>query len=106
MRLARCGRANRPFFRVVVADKRMPRDGRHLEKLGTYDPLPTADAQKIVSLNFARVQYVRPENEACPPADSPVARARRYWLSVGAQPSSAVARLLGQVGASSGAPSS
>ncbi len=56
MRLARWGRTNRPFFRLVVADKRMPRNGRHLEKLGTLDPLPTSDGQKIVSLNFGRIQ--------------------------------------------------
>jgi small subunit ribosomal protein S16 len=56
MRFARWGRKNRPFFRLVVADQRMPRDGRHLEKLGTLDPLPTSDGQKIASLNFARIQ--------------------------------------------------
>ncbi len=54
IRLARMGRHKRPFYRIVVADSRMPRDGRFLEVLGTYDPLanPAAvdiKAEKIIS---------------------------------------------------------
>jgi small subunit ribosomal protein S16 len=55
----------------------MPRDGRHLEQVGHYDPTPAADGAKHLGLNFERV---------------------RYWLSVGAQPSAAVTALLGRAG--------
>lgn len=68
---------NLPFYRIFVADSRSPRDGRHLEQVGHYDPVPGKDGHKHVGLNFERIQY---------------------WLSVGAQPSSTVARLLGQTG--------
>ena len=43
IRMARGGRKNRPHYKIVVADKRMPRDGRFIEKLGTYDPLLNGD---------------------------------------------------------------
>eukprot|EP00053_Salpingoeca_punica_P010062 m.90567 g.90567 ORF g.90567 m.90567 type:complete len:107 (+) comp15268_c0_seq1:41-361(+) len=76
IRLSRWGNRHRPFFRIVVANARSPRDGKHLERVGTYDPLPTARGDKMVSMNFDRI---------------------KYWLSVGAQPSDAVARLLGMV---------
>ena len=76
IRLARFGRKHLPFYRIVAADAKAPRDGRHLEILGTYNPLPTSTGDKHISLNFDRI---------------------RYWVSVGAQPSDRVAWLLGKV---------
>ncbi|MCA9704346.1 MAG: 30S ribosomal protein S16 [Myxococcales bacterium] len=70
LRLARAGAKKRPFYRIVAADARSPRDGRFLEKLGTYDP--NSDPS-TVDINHARVQY---------------------WLGVGALPTTTVARLL------------
>ena len=60
-----------------MADSRCPRDGRHLEQVGHYDPIPTKDGNKQLGLNMERI---------------------KYWLGVGAQPSPTVARLLGQAG--------
>eukprot|EP00884_Botryococcus_braunii_P002246 jgi/Botrbrau1/12021/Bobra.247_2s0025.1 len=77
LRLARFGRKNLPFYRIYAADARSRRDGRHLEIVGHYDPVPGRDGNKHVGLNFERI---------------------RYWLSVGAQPTDTVARLLGQAG--------
>jgi small subunit ribosomal protein S16 len=76
IRLTRGGRRNRPYYRIVVADKRAPRDGRFIEKVGAYDPLST-DNDKKVTLNAERIQF---------------------WLGQGAQPSDRVARFLGQAG--------
>jgi len=70
IRLARAGAKKRPFYRIVAADTRAPRDGRFLEKLGTYDP---RTKPSTVLLQDSRVAY---------------------WLSVGAQPTVTVARLL------------
>lgn len=73
IRMSRAGAKNRPFFRIVVADSRSPRDGRFLEKLGTYNPLlDKGDPQRVV-LNVERI---------------------KHWLSVGAKPSDRVARFL------------
>lgn len=73
IRMSRAGAKNRPFFRIVVADSRSPRDGRFLEKLGTYNPLlEKSDPQRVV-LNVERI---------------------KHWLSVGAKPSDRVARFL------------
>jgi len=73
IRMSRAGAKNRPFFRIVVADSTSPRDGRFLEKLGTYDPLlPKENPQRVV-LNVERI---------------------KHWLSVGAKPSDRVARFL------------
>jgi small subunit ribosomal protein S16 len=73
IRMSRAGAKNRPFFRIVVADSRSPRDGRFLEKLGTYNPLlEKGDPQRVV-LNVERI---------------------KHWLSVGATPSDRVARFL------------
>ncbi len=77
IRLARGGAKKRPFYRVVVADARSPRDGRFVEKLGTYNPLLPADHDLRLVLKSERVQY---------------------WIGVGAQPSDRVARLLAQLG--------
>ena len=75
IRLSRGGRKKRPFYRIVVTDKRMPRDGRYIEKLGTYNPL--LDDEKRVQLVKERIEY---------------------WLSQGAKPSERVAIFLGQAG--------
>ncbi len=77
IRLTRGGRKNRPYYRIVVADKRMPRDGRFIEKLGTYDPLLPTDNENRVRLVKDRIEY---------------------WLSQGAQPSERVALFLGKAG--------
>src|SRR5690606_24840352 len=77
IRLARGGRKNRPFYRIVVADKRMPRDGRYIEKLGTYNPLLANDDEKRVKLNEDRI---------------------KYWLGQGAKPSHRVQIFLGKAG--------
>ena len=83
IRLARFGTKNRPYYRVYVADSRAPRDGKHLEIVGRYDPIAQKDGHKHVSLNVERI---------------------KYWLSCGAQPSDTVARLLGQAGVIPGLP--
>ncbi|MCS6876857.1 MAG: 30S ribosomal protein S16 [Geminicoccaceae bacterium] len=77
IRLARFGAKKRPFYRIVAADARSPRDGRFIERLGSYAPLlPDGHPQRIV-LNEERI---------------------RYWLSVGAQPSDRVHRFLYKAG--------
>lgn len=77
IRLARGGRKKRPHYRIVVADKRMPRDGRYIEKLGTYNPLLNDDNENRVTFSEERV---------------------KYWLSQGAKPSERVALFLGKAG--------
>lgn len=77
IRLARGGAKKRPFYRVVVADSRSPRDGRFVEKVGTYNPLLPIDHADRLALKSERIQY---------------------WISVGAQPSDRVARLLAGAG--------
>ncbi len=77
IRLARRGRKNRPFYSIVACDSRMARDGRFIEKLGTYNPLLAKDDEKRVTLNEERIQY---------------------WLGQGAQPTYRVATFLGKAG--------
>lgn len=77
MRLSRGGRKKRPFYRIVVADKRMPRDGRYIERLGTYNPLLAKDDENRVNLNEERI---------------------KHWLAEGAEPSFRVAVFLGKAG--------
>ncbi|MCK0139410.1 30S ribosomal protein S16 [Aliiroseovarius sp. F47248L] len=77
IRLARGGSKKRPFYRVVATDSRMPRDGRFIEKLGTYNPLLPKDSEERVKLDMERVQY---------------------WLDQGAQPSDRVSRFLEAAG--------
>jgi|TARA_R110000868_G_scaffold81484_4_gene230638 small subunit ribosomal protein S16 len=77
IRLARRGRKNRPFYSIVACDSRMPRDGRYIEKLGTYNPLLAKDDEKRVTLNEERI---------------------KYWLGEGAQTSFRVATFLGKAG--------
>ena len=75
IRMTRHGAKKRPFFHIVVADSRSPRDGRFIEKLGTYNPLlPREHAQRI-TLDKERIAH---------------------WLKVGAQPSDRVAKFLAQ----------
>lgn len=74
IRLARAGAKKRPFYRIVVADSRSPRDGRFIERLGTYNPLLKRDDPNRVTLNEDRI---------------------RHWLGHGARPTDRVARFLG-----------
>ena len=69
IRLSRGGAKKRPFYRVVVADQRMPRDGRFIEQVGTFDPRVE---QSALNLKLDRMEH---------------------WMSVGAQPSETVSRL-------------
>ena len=73
IRLARGGSKKRPFYRIVVADVRMPRDGRYIEKLGTYNPLLAKDDENRVTLNEERI---------------------KHWISKGAKPTDRVNRFL------------
>ncbi len=77
IRLARGGAKKRPFYRIVVADERAPRDGRFIEKVGTYSPLLPSDSAERVRLNLERIQH---------------------WISRGAQPTDRVLRFLAQAG--------
>ncbi len=70
IRLTRKGRKKVPFYRIVAADSRMPRDGRFLENLGTYDPI-----KKEVKMNLERIEH---------------------WVKVGAKMSDTVAKLHGK----------
>ena len=82
IRLARAGAKKPPFYRVVAADSRCARDGRFLEKLGTYDPLQPADSDKRIVLKEERI---------------------RHWLGHGAQVTDRVARFLDKAGILPGA---
>jgi small subunit ribosomal protein S16 len=76
IRLARAGAKKRPFYRIVVADSHSPRDGRYIEKIGTYDPLLPKDGERV-KLVEERV---------------------KYWLGHGAQPTDRVLRFLDAAG--------
>ena len=77
IRLSRGGSKKRPYYRIVVADARSPRDGKFIEKLGTYNPLLAKDDEKRIVLDADRA---------------------KHWLSVGAQPTDRVARFLDAAG--------
>ena len=77
MRLSRGGSKKRPYYRIVVANSRSPRDGSYLEQIGTYNPLLAKDDANRVKLTEGRA---------------------RYWLGVGAQPTDRVARMLDKAG--------
>ena len=77
IRLARGGSKKRPHYSIVAADSRMPRDGRFIEKLGTYNPLLPKDSEDRVKMNVERVQH---------------------WISQGAQPTDRIARMLEAAG--------
>ncbi|ELK32416.1 Tetratricopeptide repeat protein 18 [Myotis davidii] len=76
IRLALGGCTNRPFYRIVAAHNKFPRDGRFVEQLGSYDPLPNTHGEKLVALNLERI---------------------RHWLGCGAHLSQPVEKLLGNV---------
>jgi small subunit ribosomal protein S16 len=78
IRLSRGGAKKRPFYRVVVADARMPRDGRFIEKIGTFDPLKSKDDASHLVLDVEKA---------------------KAWIAKGAQPTDRVARLLDTLGA-------
>ena len=83
MRLSRGGSKKRPYYRIVVANSRSPRDGNYLEQIGTYNPLLAKDDEGRVKLTEDRA---------------------RYWLGVGAQPTDRVARMLDKAGIKERAP--
>jgi small subunit ribosomal protein S16 len=76
-RMSRGGTKKRPFYKIVVADARSPRDGRFIERLGHYNPLLARDSGERVKFDLDRV---------------------KYWLSQGAQPSDRVERFLADAG--------
>ena len=76
IRLARGGSKKRPFYRIVAADSRMPRDGRYIERLGTYNPLLPKDSEERVKMNMERVQHWLDKGEADRP-DQPHAGSSR-----------------------------
>ncbi len=77
IRLARGGAKKRPYYRIVIADVRAPRDGRFIEKVGTFDPLLPKDAEGRVTLNEERI---------------------KYWIGHGALPTDRVLRFLDSAG--------
>lgn len=77
IRLARGGSKKRPFYAIVAADSRMPRDGRFIEKLGTYNPMLPKDSEERVKMDVERV---------------------KYWLGQGAQPTDRISRMLEAAG--------
>ena len=77
IRLARGGSKKRPYYTIVVADARSPRDGRFLEKVGSWNPMLAKDDAKRVEVNVERVQH---------------------WLDNGAQPTDRVLRFLAEAG--------
>ena len=77
MRLSRGGSKKRPYYRIVIADARSPRDGKFIEKIGTYNPLLAKDSPERIKLDGDRA---------------------KHWLSVGAQPTDRVARFLDAAG--------
>ena len=77
IRLARGGSKKRPYYKIVVADSRSPRDGRFIERIGSYNPLLAKDNPERVKLDADRA---------------------KHWISVGAQPTDRVARFLDAAG--------
>ena len=77
IRLARGGSKKRPYYQIVVADARSPRDGRFLEKIGSWNPMLGKDDEKRVELNAERISH---------------------WIAQGAQPTDRVMRFLDQAG--------
>ncbi|KXS16801.1 ribosomal protein S16 [Gonapodya prolifera JEL478] len=77
IRLARWGVRHNPFYGIVVAEARAPRDGRHIERIGTYNPIPDENGVKHIELDFARA---------------------KYWIANGAHPTDRVGWLLTKVG--------
>ena len=73
--MSRGGAKKRPFYKIVVADSRRPRDGKFIEKVGFFNPLLPKDKKERLSLDLERI---------------------KFWLSQGAQPSERIARFLGE----------
>ena len=77
IRLARAGTKKRPFYRIVLADSRSPRDGKFIERLGSYDPMLPQDHKARITLHEERI---------------------KHWLTVGAQPTERLARVFANAG--------
>ena len=77
MRLARGGSKKRPFYRIVIADERAPRDGNFIEKIGNFNPMVPKDHKERVIISKERAEH---------------------WLKVGAQPTDRVQRILAELG--------
>ena len=77
IRLSRGGSKKRPFYSIVAADSRMARDGRFIEKLGTYNPLLPKDSEDRIKMNLERI---------------------KYWMDQGAQPTDRISRFLEAAG--------
>jgi small subunit ribosomal protein S16 len=77
IRLTRAGAKKRPFYRIVIADSRYPRDGRFIEIVGTWNPILPKNDEKRVTLNTDRIQH---------------------WMKAGAQPTDRVLRFLDAAG--------
>ncbi|XP_024368778.1 uncharacterized protein [Physcomitrium patens] len=73
IRLVRIGRKKLPYYRIIIANSRSRRDGKFLEMVGHYNPMPDKNGTKDIQVNFERI---------------------KYWLSVGAQPSDTVRNIL------------
>ena len=76
IRLSMGGVRKRPIYKIVVADGRYPRDGKFIEKIGSYNPLLPKDKKERIKVEFERV---------------------KYWISKGAQPTLRVSRILGEM---------
>ena len=76
IRLSMGGVRKRPVYKIVVADGRYPRDGKFIEKIGSYNPLLPKDKKERIKIEFERV---------------------KYWISKGAQPTLRVSRILGEM---------
>src|SRR5262245_32173567 len=77
IRMSRGGTKKRPFFKIVIADARSPRDGRFIERIGHYNPLLPKENAERVKMDLERM---------------------KYWLGQGAQPSERISRFLAEVG--------
>ena len=77
IRLARGGAKKRPFYRIVVAEASSPRDGRYVERVGTYNPMVPKDHEQRLTLNSERISF---------------------WMSKGAQPTERVHKMLASAG--------
>lgn len=77
IRFALHGCSNRPFFHLVVLKQHKARDSRPIEVLGSYDPMPNKNNEKLVAVNFERLQY---------------------WMGKGARPNKTAAQVLGEYG--------
>lgn len=77
IRMARAGAKKRPYYRIVVADSRSPRDGRYIEKIGTHNPMLAKDDENRIIIDLERL---------------------KHWMSLGAKPSDRILRFLEAMG--------